>query len=178
MKFTPAGLEGAFLVDLEPVRDERGSFARTFCVDEFTAHGIPMTPKQCSVSCNDRRGTLRGLHFQAAPHEEQKLVRCTAGAIFDVIVDLRPASPQFRRWIGVELSAANRRALYIPPGLAHGFLTLSDASEVYYMMSAAHAPAHARGVRWNDPALGIEWPATPTVISARDAGYVLLEAGP
>jgi dTDP-4-dehydrorhamnose 3,5-epimerase len=178
MKFTPAGLTGAFLIDPEPVHDERGFFARTFCVDELAAHGISMTPKQCSVSYNEHRGTLRGLHYQSAPHEEQKLVRCTAGSIFDVIVDLRPASPQFRGWIGVELSAANRRALYIPPGLAHGFLTLSDASEVYYIISVAHAPAHARGLHWNDPAFGIKWPATPTVISARDAGYPRLEAGP
>jgi dTDP-4-dehydrorhamnose 3,5-epimerase len=178
MKFTPAGLDGAFLIDLEPAQDERGFFARTFCVDEFAAHGIPMALKQCSVSHNDRCGTLRGLHYQAAPYEEQKLVRCTAGCIFDVVVDLRPTSPQFHRWIGVELSAANRRALYIPPGLAHGFLTLHDASEVYYMMSVVHSPAQARGLRWNDPALGIKWPVTPSVISARDAGYALLDASP
>ena len=141
MKFTPATLDGAYLVDPAPLPDERGFFARTFCLEEFAAHSIPMSLNQASVSYNERRGTLRGLHYQVAPHEEHKLVRCTAGSIFDVIVDLRPESPQYRQWFGVELSAANHRALYVPPGMAHGFLTLADASEVYYMISTPYSPA-------------------------------------
>lgn len=175
MKFTPAGLKGAYLIELEPARDERGFFARTFCIEEFASHGIAMALSQTSVSFNARSGTLRGLHYQIAPHEEHKLVRCTAGAIFDVMVDLRPASPHYGRWFGTELSSANGSALYVPPGVAHGFLTLADASEVYYMISQPYSEAHARGVRWDDPAFAIDWPAAPTVISARDAGYPLLE---
>jgi dTDP-4-dehydrorhamnose 3,5-epimerase len=178
MKFTPTTLPGACLVDPVPLEDERGFFARTFCLEEFAAHAIPMSLSQASVSYNERRGTLRGLHYQSAPHEEHKLVRCTAGAIFDVIVDLRPGSAQYRQWFGVELSAANRRALYVPPGMAHGFLTLVDASEVYYMISTPYSPGAARGVRWDDPAFAIEWPAAPTLISARDAAYAPLEASP
>jgi dTDP-4-dehydrorhamnose 3,5-epimerase len=178
MKFTPATLDGAYLVDPAPVPDERGFFARTFCLEEFAAHAIPMSLSQASVSYNEHRGTLRGLHYQIAPHEEHKLVRCTVGSIFDVIVDLRPESPQYRRWFGVELSGANRRALYVPPGMAHGFLTLADASEVYYMISTPYSPGAARGVRWDDPAFAIAWPAAPAVISARDANYALLDAKP
>jgi dTDP-4-dehydrorhamnose 3,5-epimerase len=176
MKFTPAALQGAYLVDLDPMPDERGFFARSFCVDEFTARGLTLPVQQCSISFNEHRGTLRGLHYQIAPHEEYKLVRCSAGSIFDVIVDLRPDSPQYCRWLGVELSAANRRGLYIPAGFAHGFVTLSDASEVFYMISAPHSPAHARGRRWNDPAFGIEWPVVPSVMSARDAAHPLLDS--
>jgi dTDP-4-dehydrorhamnose 3,5-epimerase len=175
MIFTESPLPGAFLVDLELLTDERGFFARSYCVDEFAAQGISAPLRQCSVSYNARTGTLRGLHYQAAPHEEHKLVRCTAGAIFDVIVDIRPHSRHYRRWFGTELSAQNRRALFIPPGFAHGFLTLSDDAEVYYMISVSHSAAHAQGFRWNDPAFGIEWPFTPSAISARDAAYPLLE---
>jgi dTDP-4-dehydrorhamnose 3,5-epimerase len=123
-----------------------------------------------------RASTLRGMHYQAAPREEHKLVRCTAGAVFDVIVDVRPASPTYRRWFAVELSAANRRSLFVPPGFAHGFMSLSEDTEVYYMISVAHAPELSRGFRWNDPAFAIEWPMPPTVISARDASYPLLDA--
>ena len=130
---------------------------------------------QCSVSYNTRKGTLRGMHYQSAPHEEHKLVRCTAGAIFDVIVDVRPGSLSYRRWFATELTAQNRRSLFVPPGFAHGFITLSDDAEVYYMISVPHAPQHARGFRWNDPAFAIEWPLVPSVISARDAGYPLLD---
>lgn len=173
--FTAAALPGAYLVDLAPLRDARGFFARTYSPEEFAAQGLSAQLSQCSVSYNARKATLRGMHYQIAPHEEHKLVRCTAGAIFDVIIDLRPGSAHFRRWFGVELSADNRRALFIPPGCAHGFITLTEHSEVFYMISAAHSAAHSRGVRWNDPAFGIEWPLEPSVIAARDAQYPLLD---
>jgi dTDP-4-dehydrorhamnose 3,5-epimerase len=176
MRVTPTPLDGAFLVELETHADDRGFFARTYCREEFAAVGIASRFDQCSVSYNARRGTLRGLHWQAEPHGEEKLVRCTSGAIFDVIVDLRPESPTLRRWFGLELDAVNRRALYIPKGCAHGFISLSDASEVLYMISAVYEPTAARGLRWNDPALGIVWPIAPTVISERDARYALLDA--
>ena len=176
MIFTPTPLPGAVLVDLELNTDERGFFARTYCQDEFSAQGLGTPLRQCSVSYNVRKGTLRGLHYQAAPHEEHKLVRCTAGAIFDVIVDIRPHSRDYRRWFGAELSAQNRRALFIPPGFAHGFVTLSDDAEVYYMISVPYSPEHAQGFRWSDPAFGIEWPLAPSVISPRDAAYPLLGA--
>jgi dTDP-4-dehydrorhamnose 3,5-epimerase len=176
MIFTELPLPGAFAVDLQELRDERGFFARSYCAAEFAAKGLGPELRQCSVSYNARRGTLRGLHFQDAPHEEHKLVRCTAGAIFDVIVDIRQSSPTYRRWYGAELTMANRRSLFIPPGFAHGFVSLTDGAEVYYMISAAHAPEFSRGLRWNDPALAIEWPLAPTVISARDAAYPLMDA--
>lgn len=178
MIFTATSLAGAWHVDVEPRSDERGFFARSYCAEEFARQGLGPELRQCSVSFNDRRGTLRGMHYQAAPHAEHKLVRCTAGAVFDVIVDLRPDSPTFQAWHGVELSADNRRALFVPPGTAHGFLTLSDAAEVYYMISVPHAPEHARGVRWNDPAFAIAWPFEPSILSSRDAAYALLDAVP
>jgi dTDP-4-dehydrorhamnose 3,5-epimerase len=178
MIFTETALAGAYLVELERLEDDRGFFARSFCAEEFLAKGLTPTLSQCSVSFNSRRATLRGLHFQAAPHAETKLVRCTSGAIHDVIVDLRPDSPSHRRWLGVDLTADNRRALYVPAGFAHGFITLEDCSEVLYMMSVAHAPGFARGVRWNDPALAIRWPLEPEHMAERDAGYPLLEAAP
>ena len=157
------------------IEDERGFFARSFCADEFSAQALSGAMSQCSVSFNTRKGTLRGLHFQAAPHAEEKLVRCTAGAIFDVIVDVRTDSPTYRRWFGTELSASNHRALYIPQGFAHGFISLADDAEVFYMISVPYAAGFARGLRWDDPALGIEWPMEPSVISARDAAYPLLD---
>jgi dTDP-4-dehydrorhamnose 3,5-epimerase len=175
MIFTESPLSGAYVVDMERLADERGFFARSYCADEFSERGLCPDLRQCSVSFNARKGTLRGMHHQANPHAEHKLVRCTSGAIFDVIVDIRPESPTNRRWFGTELSAENRRSLLIPPGFAHGFLSLTDATEVYYMISVAHAPEFARGLRWNDPAIAIQWPADPSVISARDAGYPLLE---
>ena len=174
MIFTESALPGVVLVDIEPKSDERGFFARSYCADEFAAKGLGPPLRQCSVSFNTQRGTLRGLHLQAAPHEEHKLVRCTAGSVFDVIVDVRPDSPRYRRWVSVELTAQNRRAVFIPPGFAHGFVTLSDDAEVYYMISVAHAPASARGFRWSDPAFAIDWPIAPTVISPRDGDYPLL----
>ena len=176
MIFSESPLAGAYMVEMELLADERGFFARSYCAEEFAAHGLPEL-RQCSVSYNARLGTLRGMHYQAAPGEEHKLVRCTAGAVFDVIVDIRPSSPTYRRWFAAELSAANRRSLFIPPGFAHGFMSLSEHTEVYYMISVAHAPEFSRGVRWNDPAFGIAWPLAPAVISARDAAYPLLDAG-
>jgi len=175
MIFTESPLPGAFLVDLELLTDDRGFFARAYCLDEFAAQGLNTPLRQCSVSYNARKGTLRGLHYQAAPHEEHKLVRCTSGAIFDVIVDIRPHSGHYRQWFGTELSSQNRRAMFIPPGFAHGFLTLSADAELYYMISVPHAPEHAQGFRWSDPAFGIQWPFPPSVISARDAAYPLLD---
>jgi dTDP-4-dehydrorhamnose 3,5-epimerase len=169
--FTETKLPGAVLVELEPARDERGFFARSYCEREFRERGLATRFPQCNVSFNHARGTLRGMHYQLEPHAEVKLVRCTAGAIFDVIVDLRAGSPMRLQWTGVELSARNRSALYIPEGFAHGFLTLEDATEVFYQMGAFHEPGAARGLRWDDPTLAIDWPAAPAVISARDASY-------
>lgn len=176
MIFTESSLPGAFLIDPAPISDERGFFARTYCDEEFAAKGVGMQLRQCSVSYNTQKGTLRGLHYQGPPHEEHKLVRCTAGAIFDVIVDIRPHSPHYRRWFATHLSAQNRRSLFIPPGFAHGFITLSDDAEVYYMISVPHAPQYAQGFRWSDPAFSIQWPLAPSVISPRDAAYPLLDA--
>jgi dTDP-4-dehydrorhamnose 3,5-epimerase len=176
MIFSETTLAGAQIIDVTRVEDQRGFFARCFSADEFAARGLPAAMPQCSISFNARKGTLRGMHFQAPPHAEDKLVRCTAGAVFDVIVDLRPESPTRRRWFGVELTAANRRSLFVPRGFAHGFVTLQDDSEVLYMISTPYAPGFDRGVRWNDPALAIDWPIEPAVISARDAAYPLLEA--
>src|SRR5882724_292231 len=171
MKFEQTPLPGAFVVDLDRKDDERGFFARTFCHDEFAEHGLVTDYAQSSVSFNKRRGTLRGMHFQKKPHEETKLVRCTMGAIFDVIVDLRPGSPTQTRWFGIELSAVNRKALYVPKGFAHGFITLIDESEVLYQISAKFHPESAAGVRWNDPAFAIKWPVEAVVVSGRDRSY-------
>ncbi|HUA77089.1 MAG TPA: dTDP-4-dehydrorhamnose 3,5-epimerase [Acetobacteraceae bacterium] len=176
MRFTEAALAGAFLVEMERIEDERGFFARSFCAEQFAAHGLPSHMPQSSVSFNARRATLRGLHFQAEPHAEDKLVRCTAGAMFDVIVDLRPGSPTRRRWLGIELSAANRLALFVPKGFAHGFITLEEGTEVLYMISVPHVPGFDRGIRWSDPAIGIDWPLQPEHMAARDAAYPLLDA--
>jgi dTDP-4-dehydrorhamnose 3,5-epimerase len=175
MIFTESPLAGAYVVELERLRDERGFFARAYCAEDFAARGLGPELRQCSVSYNARRGTLRGLHYQEAPHEEHKLVRCTAGAVFDVIVDMRTSSPTYRQWFGAELTFDNRVSLFIPPGFAHGFVSLTDHAEVYYMISVAHAPQSSRGLRWNDPAFAIAWPVLPTVISARDAAYPLLD---
>ncbi len=172
MRFTRTPLAGAWLVDVEPIEDERGSFARSWSLEEFAAHGLSTRIAACNISVNTTAGTLRGMHHQAAPHGEIKLVRCTAGAIFDVIVDVRPGSPTHRRWFGAELTASNRTALYIPEGLAHGFQTLESQSEVLYQMSSPYVPEAARGVRWNDPAFAIEWPlASRRVMSDRDRAY-------
>lgn len=171
LRFCPAELAGAFVIELEPHSDERGFFARSFCEREFAERGLVQSYPQHNVSWNRLEGTLRGMHFNAPPHEEAKLVSCTSGAILDVIVDLRRDSPTRGEWISVELSAENRRMLYVPKGFAHGFLTQSDGAEVFYRMSAAYVPSAARGIRWNDPALGIRWPRTPSVVSERDASH-------
>jgi dTDP-4-dehydrorhamnose 3,5-epimerase len=174
VKFQESPLAGAYTIEMDRLEDERGFFARSYSAEEFAARGLPAAMPQSSVSFNARRGTLRGLHYQAEPHAEDKLVRCTAGAIYDVIVDLRPDSPTARRWFGVELGAANHRSLFVPKGLAHGFITLRDDTEVLYMISVPYAPGFERGLRWNDPAIGISWPTVPSVVSARDAAYPLL----
>ena len=166
MKFTQAPLAGAWVIDLEPVADERGSFARTWCAREMEAHGLTTKVAQCSVSRNTRKATHRGMHYQAAPHEETKVVRCTRGAIFDVIVDLAT-----KQWFGIELTPENERMLLVPEGVAHGFQTLADATEVSYLISRAHHPQSADGVRWNDPAFAIAWPLEPTVMSERDRNW-------
>jgi dTDP-4-dehydrorhamnose 3,5-epimerase len=171
MRFNETKVAGAFLIEPEPIGDERGFFARTFCRDEFTAHGLNPCVAQANVSFSARKGTLRGMHYQQAPHQEAKLIRCTRGAIFDVVVDLRPDSPSHRAWFGVELTDANRAMLYVPEYCAHGFLTLTDAAEVAYQMSAPYVAEAARGVRWDDPAFGISWPGEVVVINHRDRGY-------
>lgn len=169
MKFSETRIGGAFLVDLEPIEDERGFFARSWCSREFQEMGLDHRLAQCSISFNKKRGTLRGMHYQTEPHAEGKLVRCTAGEIFDVIVDLRPGSPTFKDWVSVVMSAENRRMIYVPPGVAHGFQSLVDATEVFYQVSEAYRSELARSVRWNDPAFGIEWPQIEArVISERD----------
>ena len=171
MRFTPTELAGAFVVELERHSDERGFFARTWCARELAEVGLPGEFVQGNVSFNRRAGTMRGLHWQADPHAEDKLVRVTAGAVWDVMVDLRPGSPTRLAHVGLRLDADNRTALYIPKGFAHGFLTLADDTEVVYEMSAFYVPEAARGARWDDPAFGIHWPAAVEVISERDAGY-------
>ena len=171
MLFHPSSIPGVVVVELERHADERGFFARTFSADELAAHGLDSRGVQCSLSWNERRGTLRGLHWQVAPHAEAKLVGLVRGAVHDVVVDLRPDSPSYLRHFALELTAEARNALYLPAGVAHGFLTLVDGCEVHYQMSVAHAPDAARGVRWNDPAFGISWPAPVEVISPRDASW-------
>ena len=171
MIFTETAIAGAFVIDLERREDDRGFFARSFCEDEFRAHGLEPRVAQCNVSWNRVRGTLRGLHYQAAPHEETKIVRCTRGAIWDVVVDLRRDSNTYRQWTGVDLTDENRRALYIPHGLAHGFITRTDDAEVLYMMGSSYMEGAARGALWNDAAFAIEWPVEPVVISERDRSY-------
>jgi dTDP-4-dehydrorhamnose 3,5-epimerase len=171
MIFTETPLRGALLVDIEKHEDERGFFARSFCRREFKAHGLNSQLVQCNISFNPGKGTLRGMHFQVKPHEEAKLVRCTRGAIFDAIIDLRPDSPTYKKDLCVILTAENRRMLYVPEGFAHGFLTLEDATEVFYQISEFYAPECQRGVRWDDPAFAIAWPAAPRLISERDRSY-------
>jgi dTDP-4-dehydrorhamnose 3,5-epimerase len=171
LKFVPTALTGAYMVDPEPRNDDRGFFARTWCQKEFEEHGLNPRLVQCSISFNIKKGTWRGMHYQAAPDEEAKLVRCTAGAICDVIVDLRPDSPTFRQHLTVMLSAKNRKMLYIPERFAHGFVTLEDDTEIFYQMSEFYSPESARGFRWNDPFFDIRLPLEVTVISERDQVY-------
>lgn len=171
MRFSPTAIEGVVVVDIDPVPDDRGAFARLHCPEEFATAGHPFVPAQTSLSRNTRAFTLRGMHYEAAPHEEAKLVRVTRGRIFDVAVDLRPDSPTYLSWTGAELSAETGRALLIGAGMAHGFLTLEDETDVLYQIDRIFEPGHGRGVRWNDPAFAIAWPAAPQVISERDATY-------
>ena len=158
MRFIETRLKGAFVIEPERLADERGFFARMWCQREFIAHGLNPDLVQCNISFNTNKGTLRGMHHQAAPHEEAKLVRCTMGAIYDVIIDLRPDSPTYKAWLAVELTAPNRKMLYVPEGFSHGFMTLADNTEVFYQMSEFYSPECASGIRWNDPQFGIVWP--------------------
>lgn len=178
MKILPSALAGAYVIEPELLEDERGFFARTYCRDEFAKYFLNSDIAQCSISFNIRTGTLRGMHFQTQPHEEIKVVRCTMGVIYDVIVDLRPASLNFRRWFAVELSAQNRKMLYIPEGFAHGFQTLVENTEVFYQISQSYVPGSAQGIRWNDPALAISWPLPNPFISERDGNFPLLPPAP
>jgi dTDP-4-dehydrorhamnose 3,5-epimerase len=171
--FSETFLKGAFVLELDKREDERGYFARTFCQHEFEAHGLNPRVAQCNISFNRRNGTLRGLHWQAPPYEEAKLVACIRGAIYDVIVDLRADSPTYMRHFATELSAANRRMVYVPEGFAHGFQTLQDDTDVSYQMSQIFSPQHARGARWDDPAFAISWPPAERIIAERDQNYPL-----
>ncbi len=171
MRFTPLEIPGAFVIDLEPIADARGSFARTFCAREFAAHGLLAEFPQHSRSVNAKKGTLRGMHWQDAPHEETKVVGCLRGGIYDVCLDLRRESPTYLKWIGVELSGDNRRQLYLPAGCAHGFQTLTDDAEVNYLISAFFAPEAAHGARFDDPAFAINWPLPVAEMSDKDRGW-------
>ena len=169
--FRETRLRGAYVIEPEKREDERGFFARSWCLREFAEHNLNPKIAQCNISFNRKRGTLRGIHYQAAPFGECKLVRCTQGAIYDVIIDLRPDSPTFKQHIGEELSARAHNMLYVPEGFAHGFQTLEDNSEVFYQMSEFYAPQHARGVRWNDPGFAIKWPVCEPIMIDRDRNY-------
>ena len=174
MKFSPTPLDGAFVVKLETVQDERGFFARAFCENEFRSHDLEFKVAQCNISFNRSRGTLRGLHFQRKPYEEPKLVRCTRGIIWDVIVDLRESSPTRLRWFATELDSHSSEALYVPRGFAHGFQTIEDHSEVLYHMFEFYHPEYAEGIRWDDPIIGIKWPIPNPILSERDRALPLL----
>ncbi len=175
MEFTETRIAGAWTIDPTPYVDERGHFLRAWCVDEFAAHGIAFEPVQANMGHNHRAATLRGLHFQLPPHEEGKLVRCTRGSVYDVLVDLRPGSPTAWEWFGTELTAENGRMLYVPPMCAHGYLTLEAETEIYYLTSARYAPEAASGLRYDDPVLGITWPRTPECLSEQDLNWTLLD---
>lgn len=177
MKFIETPLADLYIAEIEPFNDDRGFFARSFCVRDFQAHGLELTVAQCNISFNEKAGTLRGLHFQASPHEEAKLVRCTRGAIYDVAVDIRSHSRTYLKWYGVELTSENRRMMFIPHGFAHGFQTLVDKSEVFYLMSEFYYPESARGLRWDDPTLGVNWPIASQIISDKDLTYPLIDNG-
>lgn len=164
MIFTETKLPGAFLIDIEPIEDERGFFARVWCQEEFAEHGLQTTWAQSNLAHTKKKGTLRGLHYQVAPYQEAKLMRCIRGAIYDVIIDLRPDSSTYKQWLGVELTAQNHKTLYIPEGFAHGYQALVDDTETFYQVSQFYTPGAERGVRWNDPTFGIEWPITKNII--------------
>jgi dTDP-4-dehydrorhamnose 3,5-epimerase len=171
MKFTPTKIPGAYLIEIQPIVDERGFFARSFCTEEFQQHGLNSNFVQCNISFTAQKGTIRGLHYQVAPDTETKLVRCTRGAIYDVILDLRAESPTFRQWVSAELTADNHLMFYIPSGCAHGLQTLVDDTEVFYQMAGVYNADAARGVRWNDSAFGIEIPLAVSIINQRDRDY-------
>lgn len=171
MRFTEINLKGAFFIEPEKLEDERGFFARTFCEEEFKTRGLNSRLIQCNISYSREKGTLRGMHYQVAPYEEAKLIRCTVGAIYDVIIDLRPDSPSFKKWVGIELTAKNHGLVYIPKGFAHGFQTLADDTEVFYQMSEIYAPEYAHGIRWNDPIFAVAWPLQNPIISQRDSSF-------
>ncbi len=174
MKFIATNIEGVIVVEIEPRLDERGFFSRSFCYHEFSAQGLQTQFLQANISFNHDAGTLRGMHWQEAPHSEVKMVRCTRGRIYDVALDLRRDSPTYLQWSGIELSAENARALYIPEGCAHGYLTLTPGAEIHYLVSTCYSPTHERGARWDDPAFGIEWPQVPKhIISSRDDSHPL-----
>jgi dTDP-4-dehydrorhamnose 3,5-epimerase len=171
MKFTETALKSAFVIEPERFEDDRGFFARTWCQKEFAANGLNLQWVQCNISFNKEKGTLRGMHHQIAPFEEAKLVRCTMGAIYDVIIDLRPDSPTYKACLAFELTSENRKMLYIPEGFSHGFMTIADNTEVFYQMSEFYVPDCARGIRWNDPQFGIVWPTEITRISDKDKQF-------
>lgn len=171
MIFTETGIPGAVIIDLDRRADDRGFFARAWCEDEFAAHGLHPRFVQANLAYSERSGTLRGLHYQHAPHEEAKLIRCIRGAVYDVIADLRPRSPTFKEWVAVELTAENRRALHIPEGCAHGYQALVDHSEVYYLVTQPYAPGAEAGIRYDDPSFGIDWPLPPIALSAKDGTW-------
>jgi dTDP-4-dehydrorhamnose 3,5-epimerase len=171
VKFISIPLEGTYVIELDAIVDERGFFARSWCAQEFKLHGLNPSVAQCSISFNTRRGTLRGMHYQNEPYPEAKLVRCCSGTIYDVVLDLRPTSSSYRKWFAVELTAANRKMLYVPEGIAHGFQTLADNTEVCYQISESYRPECARGVRWDDPQFGIKWPIGDPIISQRDRTF-------
>lgn len=176
MQFTQTKLKGSFIIDLDEKADHRGFFARTFCAEECAEHGLKQNVMQCNLSFNYKKGTLRGMHYQTAPACETKLIRCTQGAIYDVIIDMRPESPTYLSHIGVELTAENRRALYVPEMFAHGYQALTDGAEVLYQVSEFYTPGYERGLRYNDPFFNIEWPLPVSVISQKDAAWPLFES--
>lgn len=171
MIFTETRLKGAYIIEIEPISDERGFFARSWCQNEFEAQGLTTRLAQANISFNKQKGTLRGMHYQVEPYGEVKIVRCTQGALYDVIIDLRPDSPTYKEWIGVELTAENRRMLYVPENFGHGFQTLVDHTEASYQVSEFYTPGAEQGIRWNDPTFGIEWPAEVTVMSDKDKNW-------
>lgn len=176
MKFIETNLKGAYVIEIEPISDNRGFFARSWCQQEFSDRGLNPNLVQCNISFNTNKGTLRGMHYQAKPHEEAKLVRCTRGSIYDVIIDIRPDSSTFKSWLSIELSAENRKALYIPEGFAHGFQTLENNTEVFYQMSDFYHPESAKGIRWNDPTLAVDWLLrNDLIVSIKDQQYPLFE---
>jgi len=175
MKFKETELNGAFVIEPEKKEDSRGFFARSYCEKEFKENGIPFTPVQANISYNKNKRTLRGMHYQVSPYEEAKLVRCSKGGIYDVIIDLRPSSPAFEKWIGIELTDENYRMLYVPKGFAHGFITLKDFTEVTYLMSDFYVPGKDAGIKWDDPYYKIDWPEAPAVISGKDRSWPMAD---